>query len=77
MHQILKAYIFDNQFFFVPVCYYQIPDGVNSLVIGKLANTESPLVVAGGNCTLQGFDAAGEDQFWTVRCLLLDFHQIS
>ena len=41
-------------------------DGVNSLAIGMIKSCNSPLVVAGGNCTLQGFDSNGEDKFWTV-----------
>ena len=50
-------------------CFYiflKVPDGVNSLVIGNVANIDQPLAIAGGNCTLMGFDADGEDKFWTV-----------
>jgi len=46
--------------------YKQVLDGVNSLAIGMIKSCNSPLVVAGGNCTLQGFDSSGEDKFWTV-----------
>ncbi|XP_076802841.1 BBSome complex member BBS2-like [Clavelina lepadiformis] len=46
--------------------YKEVPDGVNSLVIGNVANIDKPLAIAGGNCTLMGFDADGEDKFWTV-----------
>ena len=45
--------------------FEQVLDGVNSLQIGHI-NQASPLVIAGGNCTLQGYDAKGEDQFWTA-----------
>nr|CAB3225153.1 Bardet-Biedl syndrome 2 protein homolog [Phallusia mammillata] len=59
----LLAYdVHDNKDLF----YKEVPDGVNSLVIGKMPNVDKPLVVAGGNCTLQGFDDTGEDVFWTV-----------
>jgi outer membrane protein OmpA-like peptidoglycan-associated protein len=43
------------------------PDGVNTLVVGKLSGLESePLVFVGGNCSIQGFDAKGDEAFWTV-----------
>jgi Bardet-Biedl syndrome 2 protein len=41
-------------------------DGVNSLVIGKLGGASCPLVVAGGNCSVLGFDKDGTEAFWTV-----------
>uniref|UniRef100_H2YY40 Bardet-Biedl syndrome 2 protein homolog n=1 Tax=Ciona savignyi TaxID=51511 RepID=H2YY40_CIOSA len=40
--------------------------GVNNIVMGKISSVDVPLVIAGGNCTLQGFDHEGEDRFWTV-----------
>ncbi|XP_077966943.1 BBSome complex member BBS2-like isoform X2 [Styela clava] len=46
--------------------YKEVPDGVNALEIGKLGDIEYPMVIAGGNCTLQGFDVGGEDKYWTV-----------
>ena len=36
--------------------YKDVPDGVNSLVIGSLGTYELPMAIAGGNCSLQGFD---------------------
>jgi Bardet-Biedl syndrome 2 protein len=27
---------------------------------------DKPLAIIGGNCSIQGFDAAGEERFWTV-----------
>ena len=48
--------------FFTP----QVSEGVNALVVGSLGGFARPLVVAGGNCTLQGFDSEGNDPFWTV-----------
>lgn len=41
-------------------------DGVNSLVIGKLGGAANPLVIAGGNCSVLGFDYEGTEAFWTV-----------
>ena len=45
---------------------FQIADGVNGIVVGKLGEYESPLVLVGGNCSIQGFDYEGNDEFWTV-----------
>ena len=41
-------------------------DGVNSLLVGTIGNNSTPLVLAGGNCSIQGFNHEGEDEFWTV-----------
>ena len=45
---------------------FQTPDGSNSIVIGKLGSIETPLAIVGGNCSIQGYDAEGNDLFWTV-----------
>jgi Bardet-Biedl syndrome 2 protein len=44
----------------------EVTDGVNCLCFGMLPQVELPLVVAGGNCSLTGFDKHGEERFWTV-----------
>ena len=49
-----------------PFLFPKVPDGVNVLTVGQLGSTSSPLAIAGGNCSLQGFDYEGNDQFWTV-----------
>lgn len=46
--------------------YKEVPDGVNSLLVGNVGTNPTPLVLAGGNCSIQGFDSEGSDQFWTV-----------
>ncbi|XP_077978024.1 BBSome complex member BBS2-like isoform X2 [Glandiceps talaboti] len=46
--------------------YKDIPDGVNSIVMGQLGGIDAPLAIVGGNCALQGFDVDGNDLFWTV-----------
>lgn len=46
---------------------FQVIDGANAIVLGKLGNIQSPIAIVGGNCVLQGFDYEGNDQFWTVR----------
>ena len=48
------------------LCLPQLPDGANSLVVGKLGDRPDPLVLVGGNCALQGFDAEGNDPYWNV-----------
>jgi Bardet-Biedl syndrome 2 protein len=44
----------------------EIEDGVYCLITGSYATFQKPLVIIGGNCSLQGFDIDGEEQFWTV-----------
>lgn len=46
--------------------YRETPDGANAITIGKLGAFQDPLAIIGGNCSIQGFDAKGDDQFWTV-----------
>eukprot|EP00794_Sanderia_malayensis_P016830 gene16830-18528_t len=46
--------------------YKDAPDGVNALIIGQIGTDPTPLVFSGGNCSVQGFDADGNDIFWTV-----------
>lgn len=48
------------------VFYKDVPDGVNTLIIGKIGTSDTPLAITGGNCSLQGFDFEGNDLFWTV-----------
>lgn len=44
----------------------EIDDGVFSMVFGAYSNFQKPLIIVGGNCSLQGFDITGEEMFWTV-----------
>lgn len=46
--------------------YKEMSDGANAVVIGQLGTIASPLAIIGGNCSIQGFDAAGDDLYWTV-----------
>lgn len=46
--------------------FVDVQDGVNSLVIGKLGHSPKPFVMAGGNCSILGFDESGNESFWTV-----------
>lgn len=46
--------------------YKDIADGANAIVTGKLGSFENPLAIVGGNCSIQGFDFEGNDEFWTV-----------
>jgi Bardet-Biedl syndrome 2 protein len=47
------------------VFFREVPDGVNALAAGRLGSM-NPLVFAGGNCSVLGFDKAGAEAFWTV-----------
>lgn len=46
--------------------YKEIPDGGNAIVIGNLGNIDATMVIVGGNCSIQGFDIQGNENFWTV-----------
>jgi len=46
--------------------FVDVQDGVNSLAIGKIGNRSSNMVIAGGNCSIFGFDQKGTEAFWTV-----------
>nr|BAJ93985.1 predicted protein [Hordeum vulgare subsp. vulgare] len=48
------------------IFYKDIPDGVNAMVFGYIRNNPKPLVIVGGNCSIQGFDQHGNEKFWTV-----------
>lgn len=52
--------------------HFQTADGSNAVVIGKLGSYDYPMVLVGGNCSLQGYDVDGEDKFWTVSCTCTD-----
>ena len=39
---------------------------MNAVLVGKLGTFENPLAIVGGNCSIQGFDFEGNDEFWTV-----------
>lgn len=39
-----------------------VADGVSSLLLGRLPSSQRPLVLVGGNCSIQGFDASGAER---------------
>uniref|UniRef100_A0A915KGJ0 Uncharacterized protein n=1 Tax=Romanomermis culicivorax TaxID=13658 RepID=A0A915KGJ0_ROMCU len=46
---------------------FQVPDGVNIISIGEnVYGIDGAVALCGGNCVLQGFDAEGNDVFWSV-----------
>ena len=47
------------------IFYKEVPDGVQSIIVGMLGNN-APLCIVGGNCSIQGFDMEGNEVFWTV-----------
>ena len=44
----------------------KVSDKPTTAVYGEIGHVGSPLVVVGGNCSIQGFDFSGNDSFWTV-----------
>lgn len=44
----------------------EVEDGVYCIITGIYSTFSMPLVIVGGNCSLQGFDINGEEKFWTV-----------
>jgi Bardet-Biedl syndrome 2 protein len=48
------------------VFFRDVPDGVNSIAVGKIASGGKQLVLTGGNCSILGFDNEGDEAFWTV-----------
>lgn len=44
----------------------QVPDGANCITTGYLGTLRNPVVLVGGNCSIQGYDHEGKDVFWTV-----------
>mmetsp|Transcript_5219 Transcript_5219/g.8620 ORF Transcript_5219/g.8620 Transcript_5219/m.8620 type:complete len:782 (+) Transcript_5219:26-2371(+) len=65
----LLAYNVENN---ADIFYKDVPDGVNCLLycdelrhISK-KGSKQPLVLVGGNCSIQAFDEYGDEVFWTV-----------
>ncbi|CAL1528312.1 unnamed protein product [Lymnaea stagnalis] len=48
------------------IFYKDCPDGANAISVGMLGNVSSPLAIVGGNCSIQGYNKQGDDNFWTV-----------
>eukprot|EP00899_Mesostigma_viride_P018346 jgi/Mesvir1/26512/Mv16169-RA.1 len=46
--------------------FKDVSDGVNKIVCGPVGTSPVPLAVVGGNCSIQGFDSDGNEQYWTV-----------
>ena len=45
---------------------HEVSDGLNCLAFGHMMGIKCPLIVAGGDCSITGFDLEAEEQFWTV-----------
>jgi Bardet-Biedl syndrome 2 protein len=46
--------------------YKDVPDGVHVMAFGKVPGVSGSVCLAGGNCSIQGYDAQGQEVFWTV-----------
>ena len=44
----------------------EVDNGVYCAISGMFSTFDNPLVIVGGNCSLQGYGIQGEEQFWTV-----------
>lgn len=60
-------------FFYFHTPCTQTPDGANAVAIGELGEIPGPMVIMGGNCSLQGYDLEGNENFWTVAIFILRF----
>ena len=67
-------FVFDALYKFHSIL--QTSDGSNAVVIGSLGNIDSSMVIVGGNCSIQGYDQDGNENFWTVRCNILMFFKM-
>ncbi|CAM9633416.1 unnamed protein product, partial [Choristocarpus tenellus] len=45
------------------IFYKDLTDGVGALAMGCLPSSQEPLVVVGGNCSIQGFNADGIERY--------------
>ncbi|XP_065297099.2 BBSome complex member BBS2-like isoform X3 [Dermacentor albipictus] len=59
----LLAYDVENN---CDLFFREVADGAHSVATGYLGSRRNPVVLVGGNCSIQGFDHDGEDVFWTV-----------
>lgn len=50
------------------VFFRDVADGVNTMILGRVSHMPKPLIFAGGNCSIFGFDSEGTEAFWTVTC---------
>lgn len=48
------------------IFYKDVQDGVNVVAHGIMATSPNPLAIVGGNCSIQGFNHEGNEEFWTV-----------
>ena len=49
------------------VFFKEVPEGVSAMVCGRVGgHDQQPLAVVGGSCNITGYDAEGEERFWTV-----------
>ncbi|KAL9649660.1 hypothetical protein ABK040_003337 [Willaertia magna] len=48
------------------IYYRDVSDGVSRIIFGKIGSNDTPLAIVGGNCSIQGYDHQGEEQYWTT-----------
>lgn len=50
----------------VDLFYNDVPDGIGVIAFGPVLSMGSSLAVVGGSCSIQGFNASGDEDYWTV-----------
>lgn len=48
------------------IFYRDVADGVSAMTFGPVVQSNQPLALVGGNCSVLGYDAEGNEAFWTV-----------
>jgi len=50
----------------VDLFYNDVPDGIGVITFGSVLSMGPSLAVVGGTCSIQGFNAKGGEDYWTV-----------
>ncbi|KAL0484490.1 bbs2, partial [Acrasis kona] len=48
------------------IFYREVQDGLNTMMIGRIGAMSNNLVIVGGNCSIQGYDHEGGEQYWNT-----------
>lgn len=48
------------------IFFKDVGDGVNAMAYGTVGTLDIPTIIVGGNCSVVGFDAEGEEKYWSV-----------
>jgi Bardet-Biedl syndrome 2 protein len=48
------------------IFFKDVPEGISCMVVGSCGSHSQPLVLVGGNCSVQGYNSMGTEVMWTV-----------